>query len=177
VIGTTGLSASDERRDPQCHQTRRRGAVRQHELGRQLLAALVKRVAQSLDEDFDIEILEMHPQAKIDAPSGTAYLLGEAAAEGRKIELQSRSVRARDGYTGARNPATSALRRCAGAPWTGDHTVILRGLTSGLTFAQGRRSHDFRARRTESGLCGRKAKSLLLLNGRRARPQQLISKA
>ena len=71
-------------------------------LGVNLLAALVKRVAQTLDDEFDIEILEMHHNKKIDAPSGTALLLGRAAAEGRGIDLDKRTVTARDGHTGAR---------------------------------------------------------------------------
>ena len=71
-------------------------------LGVNLLAALVKRVAKTLDDDFDIEILEMHHNQKIDAPSGTALLLGRAAAEGRGSISIKRSVRARDGHTGAR---------------------------------------------------------------------------
>ena len=71
-------------------------------LGINLLAALVKRVAQSLDASFDIEILEMHHRAKIDAPSGTALMLGEAAAAGRGIPLEGHSARGRDGETGAR---------------------------------------------------------------------------
>src|SRR4029079_8375374 len=102
VIGTTGLSASDM---AVIRSVTSRTAVVQSgnmSLGVNLLAALVKRMAQSLDESFDIEILEMHHRAKIDAPSGTALMLGEAAAEGRKITLEGHSARGRDGQTGAR---------------------------------------------------------------------------
>src|SRR3954470_15210867 len=102
VIGTTGLSASD---DAVIKSVTSRAIVVKSgnmSLGVNLLAALVKRVAQSLDESFDIEILEMHHKAKVDAPSGTAFLLGEAAAQGRKIALGERSARGRDGITGAR---------------------------------------------------------------------------
>src|SRR3982074_120330 len=91
VIGTTGLSASD---DAVIKSVTSRAIVVQSgnmSLGVNLLAALVKRVAQSLDDSFDIEILEMHHRAKIDAPSGTALMLGEAAAEGRKISLEERA--------------------------------------------------------------------------------------
>ena len=87
VIGTTGLSASD---DAVIKSVTSRAIVVKSgnmSLGINLLAALVKRVAQSLDSDFDIEILEMHHKAKIDAPSGTALLLGEAAAAGRGVAL------------------------------------------------------------------------------------------
>src|SRR6478672_10086768 len=102
VVGTTGLSTSDM---AVIKSVTSRATVVQSgnmSLGVNLLAALVKRVAQSLDESFDIEILEMHHKAKIEAPSGTALLLGEAAAEGRKIGLAQHSARGRDGHTGAR---------------------------------------------------------------------------
>src|SRR5215813_10846416 len=87
VIGTTGLSASDDAVIKSV--TQRAIVVKSSKLTPRLilLAALVKRVAQSLDQSFDIEIVEMHHSAKIDAPSGTALMLGEAAADGRGIKL------------------------------------------------------------------------------------------
>src|SRR3569832_2155364 len=102
VIGTTGLSASDNAVIKSV--TSRAIVVKSGNmsLGVNLLAALVKRVAKSLDECFDIEIVEMHHKAKIDAPSGTALMLGEAAAAGRGIDLALHSARGRDGITGAR---------------------------------------------------------------------------
>src|SRR6478672_10665699 len=102
IIGTTGLSSSD---DAVIKSVTQRAIVVKSgnmSLGINLLAALVKRVAKSLDADFDIEILEMHHKAKIDAPSGTALMLGEAAAAGRGIDLYLHSARGRDGITGAR---------------------------------------------------------------------------
>src|ERR1700752_325373 len=90
VIGTSGLSASD---NAVIKSVTKRAIVVQSgnmSLGVNLLAALVKQVARALDEDFDIEVLEIHHRAKIDAPSGTAYLLGKAAAEGRQIDLNQR---------------------------------------------------------------------------------------
>src|SRR5580700_8860116 len=80
VVGTTGLSSSDEAVIKSV--TSRAIVVKSGNmsLGVNLLAALVKRAAQSLDESFDIEILELHHKAKIDAPSGTALMLGGAAA-------------------------------------------------------------------------------------------------
>src|SRR5215467_7384131 len=84
VIGTTGLSESD---DAVIKSVASRAVVVKAgnmSLGVNLLAAVVRRVAQALDEDYDIEIVEMHHKAKVDAPSGTAMMLGEAAAEGRK---------------------------------------------------------------------------------------------
>ncbi len=127
VIGTTGLSASD---DAVIKSVTKRAVVVQSgnmSLGVNLLAALVKRVAKSLDDDFDIEILEMHHKQKIDAPSGTAYMLGKAAAEGRGINLEQHSVRSRDGHTGARNPGDIGFATLRGGTATGDHTVIFAG--------------------------------------------------
>jgi 4-hydroxy-tetrahydrodipicolinate reductase len=96
-------------------------------LGVNLLAALVKRVAQSLDDSFDIEVLEMHHRAKIDAPSGTAMMLGEAAAAGRGIDLYSHSARGRDGQTGARRAGDIGFASLRGGSVTGDHSVIFAG--------------------------------------------------
>jgi 4-hydroxy-tetrahydrodipicolinate reductase len=127
VIGTTGLSASD---DAVIKSVTTRAVVVQSgnmSLGVNLLAALVKRVAQSLDDGFDIEILEMHHKAKIDAPSGTALLLGEAAASGRKVALDQHSARGRDGYTGARNAGDIGFASLRGGTVTGDHSVIFAG--------------------------------------------------
>jgi len=96
-------------------------------LGVNLLAALVKRAAQSLGENFDIEILEMHHKSKIDAPSGTALMLGQAAAEGRKIALDERSARGRDGITGARRSGDIGFASLRGGTAAGDHSVIFAG--------------------------------------------------
>jgi len=127
VIGTTGLSSSD---DAVIKSVTSRATVVKSgnmSLGVNLLAAVVKRVAQSLDEGFDIEILEMHHRAKIDAPSGTALLLGEAAAEGRKIALDEHSARGRDGHTGARRSGDIGFASLRGGTVTGDHSVIFAG--------------------------------------------------
>src|ERR1700726_3438269 len=127
IIGTTGLSASD---DAVIQSVTSRAIVVKSgnmSLGINLLAALVKRVAQSLDEGFDVEVLEMHHRAKIDAPSGTALLLGEAAAAGRKIALDARSARGRDGATGARNAGDIGFASLRGGTVTGDHSVIFAG--------------------------------------------------
>ncbi len=127
VIGTTGLSASDEAVIKTV--TSRATVVRSGNmsLGVNLLAALVKQVARSLDEDFDIEIVEMHHKAKVDAPSGTAFMLGEAAAEGRGVDLATHSARGRDGYTGPRKDGDIGFASLRGGTVTGDHTVIFAG--------------------------------------------------
>ena len=127
IIGTTGLSASD---DAVIQSVTSRATVVKSgnmSLGINLLAALVKRVAQSLDASFDIEILEMHHRAKIDAPSGTALMLGEAAAAGRKVALGEHSARGRDGETGARRTGDIGFASLRGGSVTGDHSVIFAG--------------------------------------------------
>src|SRR3982074_1093375 len=127
VIGTTGLSASD---DAVIKSVTTRAVVVQSgnmSLGVNLLAALVKRVAQSLDDGFDIEVLEMHHKAKVDAPSGTALLLGEAAAEGRKISLEERAARGRDGVTGARRSGDIGFASLRGGTVTGEPKVLFGG--------------------------------------------------
>jgi 4-hydroxy-tetrahydrodipicolinate reductase len=96
-------------------------------LGVNLLAALTRRVAATLDRSFDVEILEMHHNQKVDAPSGTALLLGRAAAEGRGIELGAHSVRARDGHTGVRKAGDIGFATLRGGSVVGEHHVIFAG--------------------------------------------------
>lgn len=127
VIGTTGLSSSDEAVIKSVTQRAIVVKSGNMSLGVNLLAALVKRVAQSLDDSFDIEILEMHHKAKIDAPSGTALMLGEAAAAGRGVDLHLHSARGRDGVTGARRPGDIGFASLRGGTVTGDHSVIFAG--------------------------------------------------
>ena len=127
VIGTTGLSGSDE---AVIRSVTSRAIVVKSgnmSLGVNVLAALVRRVAQSLDDSFDIEVLEMHHKAKIDAPSGTALMLGEAAAEGRKIALAQHSARGRDGLTGSRRSGDIGFASLRGGTVTGEHSVIFAG--------------------------------------------------
>ena len=84
-------------------------------------------MAQTLGEDFDIEILEMHHNKKIDAPSGTALMFGRAAAEGRAINLAERAARGRDGMTGARRAGDIGFASLRGGTVVGDHSVIFAG--------------------------------------------------
>jgi len=95
-------------------------------LGVNLLAALVKEAAKVLP-NYDIEIVEMHHRMKVDAPSGTALMLGEAAAEGRGVKLRDRQVRARDGQTGARADGAIGFASVRGGTVVGDHMVTLAG--------------------------------------------------
>jgi 4-hydroxy-tetrahydrodipicolinate reductase len=125
VIGTTGLSEADE---AAITAAAKRAIVVKSgnmSLGVNLLAALVKRVAKTLDQDFDIEILEMHHNRKVDAPSGTALMLGRAAAAGRGIELALRNTMSRDG--GARRSGDIGFASLRGGTVVGDHSVIFAG--------------------------------------------------
>ena len=89
-----------------------------------MLSALVQQAARQLGDDWDIEILEMHHRHKVDAPSGTALLLGEAAASGRGIDLKQHSDRGRDGITGARKAGDIGFASLRGGSVAGDHHVI-----------------------------------------------------
>jgi 4-hydroxy-tetrahydrodipicolinate reductase len=127
VIGTTGLSAEEEARIRDAAKSAIIVKSGNMSLGVNLLAALTKRVAKTLGEEFDIEVLEMHHNKKIDAPSGTALLLGRAAAEGRGIDLNQRSVRVRDGQTGARAIGDIGFATLRGGSVVGEHTVMFAG--------------------------------------------------
>jgi 4-hydroxy-tetrahydrodipicolinate reductase len=123
VIGTTGL---EERHHWLIDQAAEKTAVLQTgntSLGVTLLAHLVREAAGMLGEDWDIEIVETHHRMKVDAPSGTALLLGEAAAAGRGIVLADDSERGRDGITGARAKGTIGFAALRGGSVAGDHTV------------------------------------------------------
>lgn len=136
VIGTTGCSPQD---DEKIRAAARHATIVKSgnmSLGVNLLSVLVQKAAQALDpEDFDIEILEMHHRHKVDAPSGTALLLGEAAAKGRAISLADKSVRVRDGYTGPREEATIGFATLRGGSVVGDHSVILAGPGERITLS------------------------------------------
>ncbi len=110
VIGTTGCGTEDE---AAIRAAARHTAIVKSgnmSLGVNLLAGLVRQAARALpEEDFDIEVLEMHHRHKVDAPSGTALLLGQAAAEGRDVQLSEASVRVRDGHTGPRGERIDRL--------------------------------------------------------------------
>jgi 4-hydroxy-tetrahydrodipicolinate reductase len=126
VIGTTGCSADD---DDKIRAAARHAVIIKSgsmSMGINLLAALVRRAARALPE-FDIEIVEMHHRRKVDAPSGTALLLGQAAAESRGVSLSNNSVRARDGHTGARPDGAIGFASLRGGTVIGEHQVILAG--------------------------------------------------
>ncbi len=136
VIGTTGCSAEDDARIAAAARHATIVKSGNMSLGVNLLAALVEQAARALPaEDFDIEILEMHHRNKVDAPSGTALLLGQAAAAGREIGLGANSVRVRDGHTGARETGSIGFATLRGGSVVGEHSVILAGAGERITLA------------------------------------------
>ncbi|MCP3970127.1 MAG: 4-hydroxy-tetrahydrodipicolinate reductase [Rhodobacteraceae bacterium] len=127
VIGTTGLSDED---------LKAIGAAARHavvvragnmSLGVNLLVKLTRMVAAALDEDFDIEVIEAHHGSKVDAPSGTALMLGRAAAEGRAVALDDVRDSGRDGITGARKRGDIGFSAIRGGDIIGEHEVLFAG--------------------------------------------------
>ena len=136
IIGTTGLSCDDEAKIAAAARHATIVKSGNMSLGVNLLATLVKQAAKALAAaDFDIEIMEMHHRHKVDAPSGTALLLGQAAAEGRGIGLAESSVRVRDGHTGPRQTGTIGFATLRGGSVVGDHSVILAGTGERITLS------------------------------------------
>ncbi|KUJ73665.1 4-hydroxy-tetrahydrodipicolinate reductase [Ruegeria marisrubri] len=124
VIGTTGMSdAQIAALEPAARHSVivRAGNM---SLGVNLLVQLTKKVAAALDEDFDIEVIEAHHRHKVDAPSGTALMLGEAAAEGRGVQLADVADRGRDGITGARERGHIGFHAIRGGDIVGEHDVL-----------------------------------------------------
>ncbi|SDA50381.1 4-hydroxy-tetrahydrodipicolinate reductase [Mesorhizobium qingshengii] len=136
VIGTTGCSAEDNARIEAAARHATIVKSGNMSLGINLLAVLVEQAARALDaDDFDIEILEMHHKHKVDAPSGTALLLGEAAATGRGVPLAGNDVRVRDGHTGVRKVGSIGFASLRGGSVVGDHSVILAGTGERITLS------------------------------------------
>jgi 4-hydroxy-tetrahydrodipicolinate reductase len=127
VIGTTGLSDDDLKKlNAASHHAPiiRAGNM---SLGVNLLAKITKMVAAALDDDFDIEVIEAHHNQKVDAPSGTALMLGQAAADGRGIDLNQHSDSGRDGITGARKKGDIGFSAIRGGDIVGEHDVLFAG--------------------------------------------------
>jgi 4-hydroxy-tetrahydrodipicolinate reductase len=128
VIGTTGLEAA--------HLEKIAAAARHAvivragnmSLGVNLLVRLTQKVAEALDADWDVEIVEAHHRMKVDAPSGTALMLGAAAAAGRGVSLEEAKVSGRDGITGARERGTIGFSAIRGGDVVGEHDVIFAGM-------------------------------------------------
>ena len=124
VIGTTGYSDEDTAKVKAAARHATIVKAGNMSLGVNLLTSLTRKVAEALDPDWDIEVLEMHHKHKIDAPSGTALMLGEAAAAGRGVSLSTASVRVRDGHTGARRKGDIGFATLRGGNVVGEHSVI-----------------------------------------------------
>jgi 4-hydroxy-tetrahydrodipicolinate reductase len=132
VIGTTGLEENDHAK---LDAAARHATIIQAgnmSLGVNLLAALTRKMAEALDADFDIEVIEMHHRMKVDAPSGTALMLGEAAADGRGVALKDVAQRVRDGHTGPRRRGDIGFATLRGGSVVGEHTVIFASDTERL---------------------------------------------
>ena len=135
VIGTTGL---EERHHYLIDNASKDIAVLQTgntSLGVTLLAVLIKQAAASLGPDWDIEIVETHHRMKLDAPSGTALLLGQAAAQGRDVDLDANKVSGRDGITGARRSGNIGFASLRGGSVAGDHSVLFLGRQERITLS------------------------------------------
>ncbi|HUO22938.1 MAG TPA: 4-hydroxy-tetrahydrodipicolinate reductase [Caulobacteraceae bacterium] len=143
VVGTTGLT--DEEAEAVRAAAGRVPVVKSgnFSLGVNVLLGLVAQAAQALKaRDFDIEVFEAHHRRKVDAPSGTALMLGEAAAMARGGDLKTLAVRARDGLTGPRDEGTIGFSVARGGGVVGEHSVIFAGEDEVLTL-----SHSARDRR------------------------------
>jgi 4-hydroxy-tetrahydrodipicolinate reductase len=124
VIGTTGLTDGDIAKLDAAARHAVIVRAGNMSLGVNLLVQLTKKVAAALDEDFDIEIIEAHHHHKIDAPSGTALMLGEAAAQGRGVALKDVTDSGRDGITGARKRGDIGFSAIRGGDIVGEHDVL-----------------------------------------------------
>lgn len=142
IVGTTGLDEAAEEALAVAALSTPILQAPNMSLGVVLLSALVERVARSLDIDWDIEIVEMHHRHKVDAPSGTALALGQAAARGRNVDLAEQSVRSRDGFTGPRQPGTIGFATLRGGDVIGDHTVTFAGQGERIELSHKAQSRD-----------------------------------
>jgi 4-hydroxy-tetrahydrodipicolinate reductase len=133
VIGTTGMSGDDLAKIKAA--ARHAVVVRagNMSLGVNLLVQLTQKVAAALDEDFDIEVIESHHNQKVDAPSGTALMLGQAAADGRGVDLEAVSDRGRDGITGKRERGHIGFHAIRGGDIVGEHDVLFAATGERIT--------------------------------------------
>jgi len=146
VVGTTGFDPEQQAAIERaaCHIPIVQAA--NMSLGVNVLLALVEKTAAMLDPDYDIEILEMHHRWKVDAPSGTALALGQAAAVGRGVSLDQVAQRGRDGMTGERRRGDIGFAALRGGDVTGDHTVTFAGEGERIEITHKAASRDIYAR-------------------------------
>lgn len=133
VIGTTGMTDEEIAMLEPCARHAVIVRAGNMSLGVNLLTQLTKKVAAALDEDYDIEVIEAHHNQKVDAPSGTALMLGEAAAEGRGVALADVSDRGRDGITGARKKGDIGFTAIRGGDIVGEHDVLFAAVGERIT--------------------------------------------
>ena len=133
LIGTTGLGETHHQAITNAAQAIAILQTGNTSLGVTLLAHLVEEAASRLGPEWDIEIVEMHHRMKVDAPSGTALLLGEAAAKGRGIALADYTESGRDGHTGARASGAIGFAALRGGTMAGEHIVHLAGEEERIT--------------------------------------------
>lgn len=133
VIGTTGMSAEEVAALAPAAERAVLVRAGNMSLGVNLLVQLTKKVAAALDDDYDIEVIEAHHNQKVDAPSGTALMLGEAAAEGRGVTLEDVSDRGRDGITGARERGHIGFAAIRGGDIIGEHDVLFAATGERIT--------------------------------------------
>ena len=146
VIGTTGIGDEHHAAIDRAARSIPVLQAANMSLGVNLLAHLVREAAARLGPDWDIEIVEMHHRHKVDAPSGTALLLGEAAAAGRGIDLAAHSERGRDGITGARQSGAIGFASLRGGSVAGDHQVVLAAEGERIELGHRAESRDIFAR-------------------------------
>ena len=146
IIGTTGFSAQDEEKITAAARHARIVKSGNMSLGVNLLAGLVAQAAAALGTDWDIEILDMHHRQKVDAPSGTALLLAEAAAQGRGVALEDVKDSGRDGITGARAAGDIGIAALRGGSVVGDHEVIFAGENEQIRLSHRAEQRDIFAR-------------------------------
>lgn len=135
VVGTTGLGVDQHAAIDGAAQAVPVLQTGNTSLGVTLLAHLVREAAARLGPDWDVEIVELHHRMKVDAPSGTALLLGQAAANGRGVPLAHNSERGRDGATGPRAPEAIGFASLRGGTAAGEHTVLFAGEGERLTLS------------------------------------------
>ena len=132
-------------------------------------------MARTLDDEFDIEIVEMHHNKKIDAPSGTALMFGRAAAEGRGVDLAQHSVRGRDGHTGARSAGDIGFASLRGGTVVGEHSVIFAGPAERIELVHKAEDRMIFARGAlKAALWARGQQARPLFDGRRAGPDRFL---
>ena len=147
AIGSTGMSLGEERAVRDAADRVAIVKSGNFSLGVNLLLGLARRAAAALPAaDYDIEVFEAHHRRKVDAPSGTALMLGRAAAEGRSVDLDAVSERGRDGITGVRAPGAIGFSVMRGGGVVGEHSVVFAAEDEIVTLSHSARDRSLFAR-------------------------------